>query len=406
MNPSTMLFQEERKSTKLFLWVTNCAFIISNAFSEFYTFEYGHLKDVILSVSLCVIILCMLFIGIYFIKNGNSCVIKYMYLIGYLVGEFFNIVLMYTIHSNYIGIWSVLEFILILFVPIFMSKKYFWILTASLLVKYSVISVVLQKSSAFIVMGVIILLLSVFYILLVRFQSYIEAINKMFKETKQKQQLAVMGKMAATVGHEIRNPLTALKGFTQLQKEKHPHDLVYRNMMEEIEQMNEMISELMVLGKPKSQQYSMYSVKQLLLAAIAAEEQQISQKKIKISKFFSEEISNIECDVKQMNYVFVHIIKKVIEIMKYGRSINIGTYIIAENYILIHIGDERQKINKKKMGNINDFFGTEQENDFGLGLMAVYKIVNEHQGKIRFNHVINVGSEIKIVLPIKHRESQ
>lgn len=406
MNPSTMLFQEERKSAKLFLWVTNCAFIISNAFSEFYTFEYGHLKDVILSASLCVIILCMLFIGIYCMKNGNSYIIKYVYLIGYLVGEFFNIVLMYTIHSNYIGIWSVLEFILVLFVPIFMSKKYFWVLTVSLLVKYSVVSVVLQKSTAFIVMGVIILLLSVFYILLVRFQSYIEAINKMFKETKQKQQLGVMGKMAATVGHEIRNPLTSLKGFTQLQKEKYSHDPIYRNMMEEIEQMNEMISELMILGKPKSQQYSMYSVKQLLLDAIAAEEQQISQKKIKINKFFSKEISNIECDVKQMNYVFVHIIKKVIEIMKYGRSINIGTYIIAENHILIHIGDERQKINKKKMGNIKDFFGTEQENDFGLGLMAAYKIVNEHQGKIRFNHVINVGSEIEIVLPIKHRESQ
>lgn len=404
MNPSTMLFQEERKSAKLFLWMTNCAFILFQFFSKFYVLEFNDLKEMMLSAGLCIIILCMLLIGIFYMKKGNPYAVKYVYLIGYSIGEIFNITLMYMMDSTYIGIWGVLECMLTLFVPIFMSKRYFWILTISFLLKYSFISIVFPKTSAFTFMGIFIILVSIFYILLAYFQSYTKAINKLYKETKQKQQLAVMGKMAATVGHEIRNPLTSLKGFTQLQKEKYPHDLAYQKMLDEIEQMNEMISELMILGKPKSQQHSMYNVKQLLLDAVAAEEQQIFQQRIKINKCFAEKLIHIECNEKQMHYAFVHIIKKVIEETTYGSCINIGTYLISKNHILIYIADERCEISKKKLENSMDIFGVEKARDLGLGLMAVYKIVNEHQGQIRINHAINGGAKVEIILPIKQTD--
>ncbi|PEA54817.1 hypothetical protein CON64_10960 [Bacillus pseudomycoides] len=404
MNPSTMLFQEEWKSAKLFLWMTNCALVLFHFFSKFYVLKLNNLKEIMLSASLCIIILCMLCIGIFYMKKGNPYAVKYVYLIGYSLGEFFNLTLMYMMHSAYIGIWGVLECMLTFFVPIFMSKRYFWILTTSFLIKYSVASIIFPKTSAFIFMGLFIILVSIFYILLVYFQSYIKAIHKLYKETKQKQQLAVMGKMAATVGHEIRNPLTSLKGFTQLQKEKYPHDLAYQNMLEEIEQMNEMISELMILGKPKSEQYSMYHVKQLLLDAIAAEEQQIFQQKIKINKCFPKEILHIECNEKQMHYAFVRSMKKVIEETKYGSCINIGTYMISENHILIYFADERYEISKKKMENNVAILGVEKASDFGLGLMAAYKIVNEHQGHVHVNHAIDGGAKVEIILPIKQED--
>lgn len=90
MDPSTMLFQEERKSMKLFLWMTNCTFIFFHFFSKFYVLEFNDLKEIMLSASLCIIILCMLWIGIFYMKKGNLYAVKYVYLIGYSIGEFCN----------------------------------------------------------------------------------------------------------------------------------------------------------------------------------------------------------------------------------------------------------------------------------------------------------------------------
>ncbi|MGG2093946.1 histidine kinase dimerization/phospho-acceptor domain-containing protein [Bacillus sp. S13(2024)] len=400
------MFEEEMKSAKLFLWVFNFAYII---------FQGPHIKGVnfntgtykfVLAIGLCLLMLVLLLIGIHCIKREIPHAVKYVYLIGYLFGDIFCNVTMYLSGASGLGAGNFMESVLTFFVPIFMSTRYLWVLTTSLVIKYSVIIAVFQEPKAFLTMLVPIVILGISYILLMRFQSYIEGINKVFTKTKQKQQLAVIGEMSAAIGHEIRNPLTSLKGFTQLQKEKYPDDPVYPNMIQEIERMNEMISELMILGKPRSMEYGIHSVKQLILAAITETEaeQKMLESKIKVNHVFTEDAPNIECDASQIQYVLVHAIKKVIETMKQEKNINVGMYMITENQALIYISDRMCTIDRKSRGDIANPFEMKKESEIALGLMAIYKIVNEHQGQVYFNHGIITGTKIEVILPITQAE--
>ncbi|MGG2067397.1 histidine kinase dimerization/phospho-acceptor domain-containing protein [Bacillus sp. S14(2024)] len=408
MNPNTILFEEEMKSAKLFLWVFNFAYIIlQGPYIKEINPSMGTYKFV-LAIGLCMLMLFLLLAGIYCVKKEIPHVVKYVYLIGYLFADIFCNISMYLSDSAGFGNGNFVEMVLTFFVPIFMSKRYLLVLTTSLAIKYSVIMVIAQQPRALMTIFLPAVVLGISYILLMRFQSYIEGINKVFTKTKQKQQLAVIGEMSAAIGHEIRNPLTSLKGFTQLQKEKYPDDPVYLNMIQEIERMNEMISELMILGKPRSLEYGIHSVKQLILAAITETEaeQKMLKSKIKVNYVFTEDAPNIECDASQIQYVLVHAIKKVIETMEQEKNINIniGTYMITENQVLIYVTDRVYTINKKNMENITSLFEMRKESEIGLGLMAIYKIVNEHQGQVYFNQGMNTGTEIEVILPITQEE--
>ncbi|MFD0767834.1 histidine kinase dimerization/phospho-acceptor domain-containing protein [Bacillus sp. CGMCC 1.60114] len=396
-----MLFQEERKSAKLFLWVFNFSYII---------LQGPHIKTIncnintikfIVNFGLSTLMLLLLLLGIYCVKKEIPHAVKYVYLIGYLFGDTFLNVWIYWRDAAELGSGNFVEVVLTFFVPIFMSKRYFWTLIISLIIKYSVIIVVSQQPKALMTMIVSAVVLGVSYILLMRFYSYIEGINKVFKKTKQNQQSAVIGEMAATIGHEIRNPLTSLKGFTQLQKEKYPNDPIYHNMIQEIERINGIISELMILARPKSKQYGTYNVRQLLSDVINVEERNIRESEIKVNYIFDANVPNIECDAKQIKYVFVHIMKYVMETMEQGNTINICIQTIKEKFVVIYIADKEYVINEKKAITVGEVSFTSKEDEIDLGLMAVYKIMDEHQGHIHFDYVANVGIRIEAILPIK-----
>ena len=88
------------------------------------------------------------------------------------------------------------------------------------------------------------------FILLRRFNSYINSLTSVHVELRQKEKLAVIGQMAAAIGHEIRNPLSSLKGFTQLQQERYPNtNDFYPIMIQEIDRINSIVNDLMYTWK-------------------------------------------------------------------------------------------------------------------------------------------------------------
>ena len=115
---------------------------------------------------------------------------------------------------------SMVEMLLILFAPVFVNRKYFYLVSFSVIGKYVFFTLLLQDLKV-----VIPLVLCVFYFiishsLLKRFQSYVRTVVEMMNNMKETENLAVIGTMSTTIAHEIRNPLTALKGFTQMQKKE------------------------------------------------------------------------------------------------------------------------------------------------------------------------------------------
>lgn len=406
MDKADMLIQEEIKALKLFL---SLFYIIFFSYDIIYYFIYPAMKiddrpigfpEGGLGFGVHIFMFLLLPIGIYLIKKKNPYAVKYIMFLGYTFIDLLNSIMIYLGDSQKFASGNAVEQFLVLFSPLFVNKRYFWLVSLGMIGKYALLGILLHISTVIIPIVLCAILGIISFILLTRFKSYVRTITQIFEEAQQAEKLAVVGKMAATIAHEIRNPLTALKGFTQLQREKHPEDAAYYNIMvQEIERMNTIVSELMVLGKPKKREYKLHNIKDILSYVIYIVEQPTLQYGITISTMIDKTLPSIQCDEKQMKQVFLNLIKNAIESMPNGGNIIVEANVVHDNQIVVSVTDEGCGIDQEKIDQIGEAFYTTKENGTGLGLMVTYKIIEEHQGEIVFESKLGIGTKVKVMLP-------
>ncbi|MDP7981358.1 ATP-binding protein [Bacillus sp. WLY-B-L8] len=406
MDKAHILIQEEVKALKLFLSLFYITFFL-NDILYYYFYPKVQMGDSSIGFPegslgfwMYAFMFLLLLISIYFTKKKHIYLVKYIIFIGYILSDLINNILIYYGTIKPFESDNVVEPFLLLFSPIFVNKRYCWVVSLGIIGKYTLLGIVLHTPIVMIPIMLCMTFATIAFILLTRFQSYVCTIKNMFEEAQQAEKLAVIGKMAATIAHEIRNPLTSLKGFTQLQREKHPEDAAYYNIMvQEIERMNAIVSELMVLGKPKQRQYALHNIKDILSYVISIVEQPAFQYGITISAVFAKNLSSIQCDEKQMKQVFLNIIKNAIESMPEGGNIIVEANVVHEQ-IVVSVTDEGCGISKEKIDKIGAAFYTTKENGTGLGLMVTYKILEEHHGEMEFESTPGVGTKVNIKLPV------
>ncbi|MCM3735801.1 ATP-binding protein [Bacillus cytotoxicus] len=406
MDKPHTLIQEEVKALKLFFSLFYVIFFLSDII---YCYVYpkvhtgrGHIgfPEGSLGFWVYAFMLLLLLIAIFFIKKKNVYFVKYFIFIGYIFIDLINNIVIDYGTTEPFDNGNVVELFLLLFSPIFVNKRYLRVVSIGVIGKYAFLGIVLHTPIVIVPMVLCISFVTIAFILLIRFQSYVRTIQNMFEEAQQAEKLAVIGKMATTIAHEVRNPLTSLKGFTQLQREKHPEDAeCYNIMVQEIERINAIVSELMVLGKPKKRHYALYNIKDILYYVISIVEQSASQHGITISAALARKLPSIQCDEKQMKQVFLNIIKNAIESMPGGGNIIVEAN-VAHEQIVVSVTDEGCGISKEKMDKIGAAFYTTKENGTGLGLMVTYKILEEHHGEIEFESELGVGTRVNIKLPV------
>ena len=207
------------------------------------------------------------------------------------------------------------------------------------------------------------------YVFLIRFISYVKAINSMNDELRQKEKLAVIGQMAAAIGHEIRNPLASLKGFTQLQQERYPNtNDFYPIMIQEIDRINSIANDLMYLGKPKSTQFKKVNIEEIIAYTLSITQQQAERQQVTIETIMEGPLPPIDCDDKQLKQVFINLIKNAIEAMPDGGKIRINIKVLEGKRMLISVQDEGCGIEDENILNIGEPFFTTKKDGNGLGL--------------------------------------
>ncbi|WP_242220807.1 ATP-binding protein [Bacillus cereus group sp. BfR-BA-01380] len=407
MDKAHIFIQEEVKALKLFLGLFYIIFFLSDIL---YYYFYPKVQmggsgigfpEGGLGFWMYPFMFLLLLIAIYFIKKKNIYIVKYIIFIGYVFSNFIDNIMIYYGTTKPFESGNAVEPFLFLFSPIFVNKRYFRIVSLGIVGKYTILGIMLHAPIVIVPIVLCVSFATIAFILLTRFQSYVRTIENMFEEAQQAEKLAVIGKMATTIAHEIRNPLTSLKGFTQLQREKHPEDVEYYNIMvQEIERMNAIVSELMVLGKPKQRHYVLHNIKDILYYVISIVKQTASQYGITISTMFAKELPSIKCDEKQMKQVFLNIIKNAIESMPGGGNIIVEANIVHGDQVVVNVIDEGCGMEQEKIDKIGEAFYTTKENGTGLGLMVTYKILEEHQGEMEFESRLGIGTKVNIKLPV------
>ncbi|MEH7307687.1 PAS domain S-box protein, partial [Neobacillus drentensis] len=215
--------------------------------------------------------------------------------------------------------------------------------------------------------------------------------------------LAAVGQLAAGVAHEIRNPLTSMKGYAEFLQldEKDPERLEFLGIiLDEIERVNTIVEDFMVLAKPKAVELEEKNVVPVIKNVVSLLEFEARKKNVRLTFDCNQELIQIECDENRLKQVFLNFIKNGIEAMPNGGELHVKT-IIHDNNVQISIQDTGVGISKEKLKKLGEPFYTTKKNGNGLGLMVSFKIIESHNGKVFVESEPNKGTTFNILLPAK-----
>ncbi len=230
--------------------------------------------------------------------------------------------------------------------------------------------------------------------------------NKMEELLRRSEKLTTVGQLAAGVAHEIRNPLTTLRGFLQLQQESKKLTLSHVTLMlSELDRINLIVGEFLILAKPQATRFVAKDVRNVLQDVIALMNSEALLHNIEFRISFTEEACLISCEENQLKQVFINLLKNAIEAMPSGGTIHIYiTY--KRDYISITITDEGVGIPDEMIPKIGDPFFTGKETGTGLGIMVSQRIINSHRGTLDIKSQVNVGTTVHLQLPALKEEPE
>ncbi|WP_226658666.1 ATP-binding protein [Guptibacillus hwajinpoensis] len=223
---------------------------------------------------------------------------------------------------------------------------------------------------------------------------------------RRSEKLTAVGELAAGVAHEIRNPLTSLKGFANLvynasYDEKSKEFL--QIMLSEIDRINFIVSEFMLLARPQEKEFTKSDLVSLLRHVISLLKSQAILKNIEIRPQYDYEEFPILGEENQLKQVFVNILKNAIEAAD-GGVIFVKVTRNDKGDALIIIRDQGVGIPEHQLPRIGEPFYTLKENGTGLGLMVSFSIIENHNGKMNLASVEGEGTTVEVSLPIYERE--
>ncbi|MFC5449623.1 PAS domain S-box protein [Paenibacillus aestuarii] len=219
---------------------------------------------------------------------------------------------------------------------------------------------------------------------------------------RRSEKLSVVGQLAAGVAHEIRNPLTTLKGFVQLQKMTGSLKASQLDiMLSELDRINFIVSEFLVLAKPQAVQFQLTDIRDIVSHVVKLLESQASLDNVEIELTISLEPTDvplIHCEANQLKQVFINVLKNAMEAMPDGGKIQIDLMAPDPKSFMIRIIDQGCGIVEDEMSRIGEPFYTNKVHGTGLGLMVTQRIINNHKGTFALRSKPGEGTCVEIVL--------
>lgn len=219
----------------------------------------------------------------------------------------------------------------------------------------------------------------------------------------RKEKLSVVGELAAGIAHEIRNPLTSIKGFIQLQKETKQASDFTDIILSELDRINQIVSELLVFSKPQSKILKKFKVKELVDYVIKLTSHEAILHNVEVDVENNVQKSLLYGDFNELIQVLVNVVKNSIDAMPDGGKVRIRTREI-EDKIQIKITDIGVGIPEERLEKLGEPFFTLKEKGMGLGLTMSNKIIQDHKGTMKILSKVGWGTKVVITLPAARRD--
>jgi len=233
--------------------------------------------------------------------------------------------------------------------------------------------------------------------------------KEMEERVAQTERLAAIGKVAAAISHEIRNPLASMSGSIQVLKQKPWVEKESQELMQivtrETDRLNTIVTRFLNYARPYPIKLAENDINSLIKDTISIfKNSKEYHTKINISVHFGLNPLIIEIDSQQIQQVLWNLFLNSIQAMSGEGELTISTKLLNDKYkrfAEIQISDTGCGIQESHKSKIFEPFYTTKENGTGLGLATVYRIIGNHRGTIKVKPNVQKGTSIILMLPFR-----
>jgi signal transduction histidine kinase len=235
------------------------------------------------------------------------------------------------------------------------------------------------------------------------------------KTLRRADRLSSLGLLTAGLAHEIRNPLVAIRTFTQLLPERYD-DAEFRKgfqglALKEVDRICGLITDLLSFARPSRPNVAAENVNDVVEGIARILETEAKDKDVEITRNLAENLPAVWIDREQMKQVFMNLVLNAIQAMREGGAIYITTRLHSKDqtgepgqFVQIEIRDTGVGIPEENLEHIFDPFFTSKDEGSGLGLSISHQIVQEHAGYMAVESTLGAGTSFLVNLPVVQPE--
>ena len=223
-------------------------------------------------------------------------------------------------------------------------------------------------------------------------------------EVRRREKLAALGNLAAGVAHEIRNPLSSIKGYATYFGGRFPEGSEDRKaaaiMAGEVERLNKVITELLEFARPSELKPTSIDPQKYIEDSVRLIRQDAAAKKIEVKTSIEPGLPEVFLDADRLNQALLNIYINAVQSMPEGGLLTIKAGRAARGRFKIEIADTGSGIKPDDLSEIFNPYFTTKPRGTGLGLAIVHKIIEAHSGTIKVASRAGRGSVFTLTLPI------
>jgi len=233
-------------------------------------------------------------------------------------------------------------------------------------------------------------------------------VERLKKEVARSRQLASLGSLAAGIAHEIRNPLSSIKGFATYFKERYRDNAEDGKtadiMVQEVERLNRVIGQLLEFARPISMDRKATALAAVIRHALKMIENDARGKNVSIKMDLAPDVPDVVIDADKMKQVLLNLFLNALEAMPQGGTLSVGLARSDARTVRLTVADTGPGIEEQNLVRIFDPYFTTKQSGTGLGLTIVHKIIEAHDGEIRVASTRGKGTTVSIMLPVEEKE--
>jgi two-component system sensor histidine kinase HydH len=228
-------------------------------------------------------------------------------------------------------------------------------------------------------------------------------IRALRQELEKNRRLASVGRLAAGVAHEIRNPLSSIKGFATYFKEKYRENdkdqEIASIMIQEVNRLNRVVGQLLEFSRPIRLHFQHVALKTFVQDAFRLVEPQSSQADVSMVLDMADESLYAVMDSDKMSQVMLNLLLNALDAMPGGGRLTVRVSTDGDGRIAIQVMDTGTGVDPKDQPHIFEPYFSTKKTGTGLGLAIVHNIVKAHQGDILVESQTGGGTVVEITLP-------